>query len=139
MTGSLSLLAPIGRVLLALIFILSGFGKLADPTGTAAYIESGGLPGFLVWPAILVEIAGGALAALGLFARPAALVLAGFTLFAGIVYHFIPSQSAEGMDAMMQMISFQKNLSITGGLLLLAAIGPGAWSLSAGRTSLSRT
>ena len=138
MTGSLSFLAPVGRVLLALIFILSGFGKLSDPPGTAAYIESGGLPGFLVWPTIVVEIGGGALVALGLFTRPAAIVLAAFTVVAGVLYHFFPAQSAEGMQAMMQMIQFQKNISITGGLLFLAAMGPGAFALGAGRASLSR-
>ncbi len=138
MTGSLSFLAPVGRVLLALIFILSGFGKLSDPTAAAAYIESGGLPGLLVWPTILVEIGGGALVAFGLFTRPASIVLAAFTVVAGLLYHFIPSQSAEGMEAMTQMIQFQKNLSITGGLLFLAAMGPGAWALGGEHTSLSR-
>ncbi|MCB1336015.1 MAG: DoxX family protein [Maritimibacter sp.] len=129
MAQSLSHLAPVARVLLALIFILSGFQKLADPAGMAAYIASGGLPGWLVWPTILVEIVGGAALVLGLQARVAALALAGFTLLAGLLFHFVPALGAEGMEAQMQMIMFWKNVSITGGLLFIVAHGAGAWAL----------
>ena len=129
MTNTLSHIAPVARVLLALIFILSGFQKLGDPAGTAAYIASGGLPGWLVWPTILLEIGAGLALAVGFQARVAALALAGFSLLSGVLYHLLPSFAAEGMAAQMQMIMFMKNVSITGGLLLVTAIGAGAWAL----------
>lgn len=129
MTRSLEHIAPIARVLLALIFIISGLQKLGDIQGNAAYIASGGLPGVLIYPTILVELVGGIALAIGYQARIAALVLAGFSLLAGVLYHLIPAGSAEGMMAQMQMIMFLKNVSIAGGLLLVVAMGAGAWSL----------
>lgn len=128
MTQSLSHLAPVARVLLALIFIISGAQKLGDISGNAAYIASGGLPGFLIYPTIFVEVVGGIALAIGYQARIAALVLAGFTLLAGVLYHLIPAGAAEGMMAQMQMIMFMKNLSISGGLLMVVAMGAGAWA-----------
>ena len=91
MTNTLSHIAPVARILLAMIFILSGVQKLGDPAGTAAYIASGGLPGWLVWPTILVEIGAGIALAVGFQTRVAAFLLAGFTLLAGVLYHLIPS------------------------------------------------
>ena len=129
MTNSLAYLAPVARLLLALIFILSGFQKLGDPAGTAAYIASGGLPGWLVWPTILVELVGGLALVVGFQARLAALALAGFSLLSGLLYHLVPSFAAEGMAAQMQMIMFMKNVSMAGGLLFVTAVGAGAWSL----------
>lgn len=130
MTLNLPWLAPVARVLLAFIFIYSGFGKLMDPAGTAAYIEYGGLPGFLVWPTILVELVGGILVAIGLFSQVSALALAGFSLLAGILFHYLPGQGMEGMDAMNQSIHFMKNVGLAGGMLLVAAMGPGPYSVA---------
>jgi putative oxidoreductase len=105
-----------GRILLALIFILSGIGKIPDPAGTAGYMESMGVPGILVWPTILLEILGGIAIVLGFQTRIAAFALAVFTIAAAVIFH---SNFAD----QMQMIMFLKNLSIAGGLLLLAASG----------------
>lgn len=121
--------APAGRVLLALMFIMAGLQKLGDPAGNAAYIASGGLPGFLIWPTIAVEVLGGLAIAIGYQTRLAALALGGFTLLAGVLYHLIPSFAAEGMAAQMQMIMFMKNLSITGAFLFLVHAGAGAYAL----------
>jgi len=106
----------IGRILLALIFILSGIGKIPDPAGTAGFMESMGVPGILVWPTILLEILGGIAIILGFQTRIAAIALAVFTIAAAVIFH---SNFAD----QMQMIMFLKNLSIAGGLLLLAASG----------------
>lgn len=135
MTNLTAYAAPVGRVLLAFIFIMSGLSKLGDVAGTAAYIESGGLPGILVWPTILVEVVGGIFVAVGYQTRLAALALAGFSLLSGLLYHLIPAGSMEGMAAQMQMIMFFKNVSIAGGLLFLVHAGAGAYSIESRKAS----
>jgi putative oxidoreductase len=105
-----------GRILLALIFILSGIGKISDPAGTAGFMESMGVPGILVWPTIALEILGGIAIAIGFQTRIAAFALAAFSIAAAVIFH-------HNFADQMQMIMFLKNLSIAGGLLLLAASG----------------
>ena len=121
--------APLGRFLLAFIFIFAGFGKLGDVQGTAGYISSGGLPGFLVYPTIALEIVGGLFILVGYQVRVTALLLAGFSLVSGVLYHYLPAQGLEGFAQMAEMNQFFKNVSIAGGFLLLTALGAGAWSL----------
>ncbi|MBZ8133494.1 DoxX family protein [Afifella sp. IM 167] len=116
-----ALFALVGRVLLAFMFVLAGFSKIGGFAGTQQYMESVGVPGALLPLVILVELGGGLLVALGLFSRWAALALAGFCVAAAFLFHFSP-------DDQMAMISFQKNLAIAGGFLMLTAFGPGAWS-----------
>lgn len=119
-----SSLALIGRLLLAAMFILSGFGKLGDPSGTIGYIASAGLPlppvAYAV--ALAVEIGAGILLVLGYRARWVALILAAFTLASAIGFH-------TDFADQNQMIHFMKNLAITGGFLQIAAFGAGAFSL----------
>ena len=102
----------VSRVLLAQLFIVSGFGKIGGYAGTQGYMESMGVPGALLPLVILVELGGGLLLVAGLFTRWAALALAGFSIAAALIFH---THFAE----QMQMIMFMKNLSIAGGLLLL--------------------
>lgn len=127
--NSLSVLA--GRALIAFLFVPAGFAKLGDLAGSAAYTASGGLPGFMVYPALALEILGGLAILVGWQTRWAALALAAFTLVAAYLFHYIPAQSAEGMAAMVQMLMFSKNVAVSGGLLVLAGFGAGAWSLDA--------
>ena len=68
----------IGRMMLALIFILAGFGKIQDPAGTMGYMQSAGLPGILLWPTIALELLGGLALAVGYKTRYVAFALAGF-------------------------------------------------------------
>jgi putative oxidoreductase len=124
-----SMLAPVARVMLAAMFIMSGFSKLGDIPGNMAFVESGGLPGIAVYGAIVLEIAGGIALAVGFRARIAALALAGFSLVTAVLYHLIPAGGAEGMEATIQMIMFMKNVSIAGGLLMVVALGAGGWAL----------
>jgi putative oxidoreductase len=105
-----------GRILLALIFILSGIGKISDPAGTAGFMESMGVPGILVWPTIALEILGGIAIVIGFQTRITAFALAAFSIAAAVIFH-------HNFADQMQMIMFLKNLSIAGGLLLLAASG----------------
>ena len=79
MTGVIQLL---GRIMLALIFILAGVGKIQDPAGTAGYMQSMGVPGILLWPTIALEILGGIAIAIGYKTRYAAFALAIFSLLA---------------------------------------------------------
>ena len=111
-----------GRLLIAWIFIGSGYGKLAAYAGTQGYMEAMGVPGGLLPLVIATELLGGALVVLGLFSRYAAFALAGFTLLAGFLFH------GDAGDQ-MQQIMFMKNLAIAGGLLFLVSHGAGKISL----------
>ncbi len=126
-------LALAGRILLALIFITSGFSKIAGFDGTVGYIASKGLPLAAVGAviAIVVELGGGVLVALGLLTRPVAIVMAIFTVATAIFFHNFWAVPAA--QVMAQQINFWKNISITGGFLMLAAFGPGAISIDAKR------
>lgn len=115
-----------GRTLIAAIFLISGIGKIAGYSGTVAWMESAGVPGALLLPAIVLEI-GGALAIIaGWQTKLAALALAAFSLVAGILFH-------GNIGDPMQQIMLLKNVAIAGGFLFLAANGAGAWSLDARR------
>jgi putative oxidoreductase len=121
----------IGRILLALIFILSGFGKIGGFAGTVGYIASKGLPvaSLVAVLTIVVELGGGLAIATGFFARWAALALAVFSVLAAFIFHNFWAVPAE--QVMMQQINFFKNLAIAGGLLSFAAWGGGDWSVDA--------
>lgn len=125
----------VGRILLGLLFIISGFGKIGHFDGTVGYIASGGLPMPSVVAAltILIELGGGLLLVFGLFTRWAALALAIFAVLAALVFHGFWA-SPEAQKA-MQSTQFLKNLSIAGGMLVLAAFGPGAFSVDAKRNA----
>lgn len=123
MSPTLSNIAALAsRLLLALIFIVAGWGKLQDPSGTAGYMGSVGLPGFLVWPTILLELGGGILILIGFQTRIVALLLAGFCILSGALFH-------NNFADQMQAINFLKNLAIAGGFLSLVVNGAGGLSL----------
>ncbi len=112
-----------GRILLGHIFLLAGLNKLGDGyAGTAAYMDSMGVPGSLLPLVILLEIGGGLMVILGIKASWVAFALAGFSVIAAIIFH------ADFSDQ-MQMIMFMKNISIAGGLLLLGSHGAGELSI----------
>jgi len=119
----------IARILMALIFILSGLSKLGAADAVRGYMEAMGVPGALLWPTIAFEIGAGVLVALGYHTRVIALLLAGFCLVTAVIFH---RQFAD----QVQMIMFLKNIAMAGGFLLLAAVGSGSVGLDAkfGRT-----
>ena len=127
-------IALVGRILLALIFIVSGFGKVMNYAGTEAYMASAGLPmvGLLLPLTILVELGGGLLIAFGLFTRIVAIVQFLFLIPVSLVFHHFWDVPAA--QAAMQQIQFMKNIAIMGGMLLLAYAGAGSWSLDARRS-----
>ena len=117
----------LGRILFSLIFLLSGFEKLADPAASAAYMASAHVPPILAIPAGLFEVGAGLALILGWQTRATALLLSGFCLLAGVLFHMQP---ADGM----QMVMFMKNIAMAGGFLILAYHGAGPLSLDARNT-----
>ena len=124
--------ALVGRILLAALFIISGFGKIGGFDGTAGYIASKGLPmpQVLATLTILVELGGGILLAVGWKARWAALAIAVFTLLAAILFHNF--WTVTGPARMGEFNNFWKNISIVGGMLMVVAFGPGRYSVDRG-------
>jgi putative oxidoreductase len=114
----------LGRVLLALIFIVSGWAKLNAMAGTVAYMTSGGLPSpdLLYYLVVAVELGGGILMLLGFQTRLVALGLAIYCVVSGVMFHYQPSNAG-------QMTQYFKNIAMAGGFLQLFAVGGGAWSL----------
>ena len=113
--------AAIGRILLALIFIVSGASKLFDPAGTEAMITGAGFPAGLAIPAGVFELVAGLAVALGFMTRLFAILLAGFCLLTAVLFH---QNVTDPMQAAMAM----KNLAIAGGFLCLFAHSQMRWS-----------
>ncbi|MBJ7222547.1 MULTISPECIES: DoxX family protein [unclassified Brenneria] len=111
------------RILMPLLFIVAGYGKLGDAyAGTQQYMQAMGVPTFLLPLTILLELGGGLAILFGLLTRTVAVFIAGFTLLTALLFH---TNFAEGVNQVM----FLKNLTIAGGFILLAVTGPGAFSI----------
>jgi putative oxidoreductase len=125
-------LPALGRLLIALIFVMSGLSKIAAPANTMAYIQFAGAPfapaAFAI--AVIAEVGGGLALLLGFQTRLAATMLAIFTLATAVLFH-------NNMADQNQMIHFLKNIAIAGGLLQVVAFGAGAFSLDNRRKSVS--
>ncbi|HJW07826.1 MAG TPA: DoxX family protein [Rhodanobacter sp.] len=111
-----------GRVGLSLIFIISGWGKIAAYAGTQQYMASAGVPGSLLPLVIALELGGGLAVLTGAFTRWIALALAAFSLASAALFHAHLGDAA-------QAINFWKNVAMAGGFLMLAANGAGTLSL----------
>jgi putative oxidoreductase len=116
------LAAPLGRVLLALMFVLAGVSKISGYSGMQGFMESMGVPGALLPLVIAVELLGGLALILGWHSRLAAFLLAGFTILATVIFH-------ADLGDQTQYLMFMKNLSVTGGLLMIVSHGAGPFSL----------
>ena len=114
----------VGRVLLVVLFLMSGLGKISAYDATAGYMASMGVPSTGLPAVIVLEVLGAAAIILGFKTRIVAALLAGFTLATGLLFH-------NNFADQMQMIMFLKNVSITGAFLMLVANGPGAFSIDA--------
>lgn len=127
--------ALIGRILLALIFVLSGFGKIMQFSGTEQMMAAHGIPATeaVLALTILIELGGGLLIMAGFQARWAALAIFLFLIPVTWVFHVQgyheAMQQRQLMMVMMQKINILKNISIEGGLLMLASFGPGRFSV----------
>jgi len=129
MNTSRDIAVLVARVMLALLFILSGFGKIGGFEGTAGYIASKGmpLPQLMAAGAIAVELGAGLLLLVGYKARWAAMAIFLFMIPTTLIFHNF--WAAPPDKAMMEQIGFLKNVSIMGGLLMVWAFGPGRLAL----------
>jgi putative oxidoreductase len=115
-------LALVARVFASAIFITAGYGKLgAGYAGTQAYMAAMGVPAAMLPLVIALELGGGIALLLGFQTRLVALLLAGFSIIAGLIFH-------TGADQ-MQQIMFMKNFAMAGGLLAFTMFGAGRLSL----------
>jgi putative oxidoreductase len=123
----------VGRCMLGLIFVISGFGKITNFAGTAAYMASKGMPlsQVLLVAAIAVELGGGLMLMAGWKARWAALAIFLFIIPTTLVFHQF--WAVDAAQAQNQMIHFLKNIAIMGGMLYVVAHGPGPLSLDEAR------
>ncbi len=128
-TSREAVMALAGRLLIAVLFLPSAVGKIANFPGATGFVASKGLPmpALLLAGAIAVEVIGALALIAGYRTRWAALALAAFTVLAGVLFHDF--WAAPAAQAMLQQQAFFKNLGIAGGLLLLAALGPGPLSI----------
>ena len=127
--GSKDEMLLVARVLLMLLFVIFGWGKLTGFSGTVAYMTSVGLPMPSVTAVITVimEFVVGLAIVVGFYTRPLALLLGLYTIGAAVIGHqFWNMVDPERIGA---MINFYKNFSIAGGLLLLCLTGPGRYSI----------
>lgn len=124
-----ALLALLGRVLLAAIFLYSGFGKITGFQDSVAYIAGAGLPmpQVLNVLSIVVEIVGGLALLIGFRARWAALAFVVFLIIITPIFHNF--WSAPPAEVMSQQINFIKNMAIVGGMLMVMAFGAGGYSV----------
>lgn len=111
-----------GRVFIALIFVVAGWGKIAGYAGTQAYMESMGVPGMMLPLVIALELGGGLLIIAGFQTRIVAFLLSGFCLVTAALFH-------NNFADQMQSILFMKNVAIAGGLLFLVVHGAGVFSV----------
>jgi len=112
----------VARILMPILFIVAGWGKITGYAATQQYMEHMGVPGFLLPPTILLELGGGLAILFGFLTRFTAIVTAVFALITAFIFHIDFSVTGNS-------INFMKNLTIAGGYLLLFITGPGAYSI----------
>ena len=118
----IKILDLIGRVFISSIFLLSGFNKIVNYDGTAGWMESFNLPGFLLIPAIILEIIAPILIIIGYKTKVAAGALSLFCLATAVIFH-------NNFSDQMQLIAFMKNFALAGGFLFLVVNGPKGYCL----------
>ena len=112
----------IGRVFISSVFLLSGYNKIFNFDATVGWMEGFGVPGFLLWPTIVLEILLPLLIIIGYHAKISAILLAVFSLTTAIIFH-------SDFSNQMQLIAFLKNLGLAAGFLFIAINGTKDWAL----------
>ena len=112
----------IGRIFISLVFLLSGYNKIFNYDNTISWMEGFGIPGFLLWPAIVLEILLPIFIIIGYRTQISAIILAIFCLATALIFHY-------DFANQMQTIAFLKNIGLAGGFLFLAVNGPKEWAV----------
>ena len=111
-----------GRIFISAIFLLSGFNKIGNYEGTISWMETFDLPGFLLFPAIILEIVAPILIIIGYQTKIAAAALSVFCIATAIIFH-------NDFSDQMQLTAFLKNIALAGGFLFLVVNGAKGYSL----------
>ena len=112
----------IGRIFISLVFLLSGYNKIFNYDNTISWMEGFGIPGFLLWPAIVLEILLPIFIIIGYRTQISAIILAIFCLTTALIFDY-------DFANQMQTIAFLKNFGLAGGFLFIAANGPKEWAI----------
>jgi putative oxidoreductase len=138
MSNSSNSIVPLfGRILLSAVFIMGGIGKITGFSFEESMVATKHLPmpAVALGIALIIELVGGLAILTGLFARFTAWIVFLYMIPTTFVFHNF--WAVQGADRIDTMIHFEKNLAIMGGLLLLAAFGPGAYSIDSARAPRS--
>ncbi len=112
----------VGRIFISLVFLLSGYNKIFNYDNTVAWMEGFGIPGFLLWPAIVLEILLPIFIIIGYRTQISALILAAFCVATALLFHL-------DFTNQMQTIALLKNFGLAGGFLFIAVNGPKEWAI----------
>ena len=112
----------ISRIFISSIFLLSGYNKIFNYGNTVEWMEGFGIPGFLLWPTIILEIILPILIIIGYRTKVSAILLAAFCIATAVIFHL-------DFANQMQTIAFLKNFGLAGGFLFIAAHGPKDWAI----------
>ena len=118
----MQILELIGRIFISLIFLFAGVGKIFTYEGTIDYMESFGVPSYLLIPAIVIEILFPLLIIIGYKTKLAAIILSLFAILLAVIFH-------TDFSNQMQLMSFLKNFAIAGGFLIIFVKGAGKYSI----------
>ena len=114
--------APIGRLLISLMFLMSGLNKIGNYSNTSGWMESMGVSSSFLPLVITLEILAAVAIIIGWKTKIAAFLLAGFCIISGIIFH-------SDFSNQLEIIMFMKNIAIAGGFLFLVVNGPGNFSI----------
>ena len=112
----------IGRIFISLVFLLSGYNKIFNYDNTITWMEGFGIPGFLLWPAIVLEILLPIFIIIGYRTKISALILGGFCIATALLFHL-------DFTNQLQTIALLKNFGLAGGFLFIAVNGPKEWAI----------
>ena len=114
--------APVGRLLISLMFLMSGLNKIGNYSNTSGWMESMGVSSSFLPLVITLEILAAVAIIIGWKTKIAAFLLAGFCIISGIIFH-------SDFSNQLEIIMFMKNIAIAGGFLFLVVNGPGNFSI----------
>ena len=117
-----NLMDLIGRIFISSVFLLSAYNKIFNYDGTITWMEGYGIPGFLLWPTIILEIILPVLIIIGYKTQISATLLAIFCIATAVIFHL-------DFANQMQVIALLKNFGLAGGFIFIAVNGPKEWAL----------